>query len=120
MKRGTLLATLGIAIATFALPALAAMPGGPAIDGRQLSLLWIAVVFTFVNIFLKPIAKLLTLPLIVITLGLFALVVNAGLLAFTAWLTSDLDIDGFWPAFWGAAIISLVLMVAEAIFSSDA
>jgi putative membrane protein len=68
-----------------------------------------------VNLFLKPIAKLISLPLIVLTLGLFALVVNAAMLAVTAWLTDSLSIDGFWAAFWGALIISIVLAILEAV-----
>jgi putative membrane protein len=57
----------------------------------------------------------------VLTLGLFALVVNTAMLALTAWLSGSLAIDGFWSAFWGAVIISIVLAIAEAVTgASDA
>ena len=58
-------------------------------------LLWISVIFSIVNAILGPVFKLLSLPLIVLTLGLFLLVVNAALLGITAALSSHLDIDGF-------------------------
>ncbi|MBV9951421.1 MAG: phage holin family protein [Acidimicrobiia bacterium] len=99
----------------------AALVSGIHVDGGFFTLLWIALVFTVVNLILKPIAKLISLPLIVLTLGLFALVVNAAMLGVTAWLSGSLAIDGFWPAFWGALIISIVLAIAEAVTgTSDA
>jgi putative membrane protein len=55
----------------------------------------------------------------VVTLGLFALVINAGLLLFTAWLTDGLAVDGFWPAVWGSILISLVVTLAEAVLGAD-
>ncbi|MDV7240437.1 MULTISPECIES: phage holin family protein [Rhodococcus] len=75
-------------------------------------LLGIALVFTVVNIFVKPLVKLLSLPLLVLTLGLFTLVINALMLMLTAWLSSQTDygmtVDGFWTALWGGLIISVV------------
>lgn len=68
-------------------------------------LLGIAAVFTVVNIFVKPLVKLLSLPLLILTLGLFTLVINALMLLLTAWLSSQTDygltVDGFWTAVWG-------------------
>ncbi|WP_430333882.1 phage holin family protein [Rhodococcus sp. ACT016] len=84
-----------------------------------LILLGIALVFTVVNAFVKPIVKLLSLPLLILTLGLFTLVINALMLLLTAWLSSQTDwgltIDGFWTAVWGALIISLVNFVLSAL-----
>ncbi|UOT02672.1 phage holin family protein [Rhodococcus opacus] len=78
-------------------------------------LLGIAAVFTVVNIFVKPLVKLLSLPLLILTLGLFTLVINALMLLLTAWLSSQTDygltIDGFWTAVWGGLIISIVNFV---------
>ncbi|WP_040838511.1 phage holin family protein [Nocardia brevicatena] len=75
-------------------------------------LLAVAVVFTVVNAFVKPLVKLLSLPLVVLTLGLFLLVINALMLWLTAWITEATDyglrIDGFWAAFIGAIIITVV------------
>ncbi|MEP7190378.1 MAG: phage holin family protein, partial [Roseiflexaceae bacterium] len=68
-----------------------------------------------VNIGLRPLLSLLTCPLIILTLGLFGLVINALLLLLTAWIASSLGvqfmIDGFWPAFWGGLIISIVTLI---------
>ncbi|GGK50447.1 phage holin family protein [Nocardia camponoti] len=80
--------------------------------GEAAIIVIIAAVFTAVNAVIKPIIKLLSLPFVILTLGLFLLVVNAGMLALTAWITSLTDyglrIDGFWAAFWGGVIVSLV------------
>ena len=66
------------------------------------------LVLTFLNVILRPILFLLTLPLIVFTLGLFLVVLNALLLEFTAFLVKGFTVSGFWPAVGGALIISLV------------
>lgn len=83
--------------------------------GKIVVVLVIAAVFTLVNALVKPIVKLLSLPLIVLTLGLFLLVVNALMLWLTAELTQladhpsfGLEVDGFWAAVLGGIIISLV------------
>ncbi len=76
--------------------------------GSGASLMFIALVFGLVNALVRPFLTLLTCPLIVLTLGLFVLVVNAMMLGLTARLAPSLTIDGFWPAFWGAIVISLV------------
>lgn len=72
----------------------------------------VALVFTLVNMIVKPVAKLLSLPLIILTLGLFALVVNALMLMLTGWISTQvgygLQVDGFWWAVGGAIVISLV------------
>lgn len=76
--------------------------------GSGASLLLIALVFGLVNALIRPLLTLLTCPLIIVTLGLFVLVVNALMLGLTAWLVPSLTVEGFWPAFWGAIIISVV------------
>jgi putative membrane protein len=88
---------------------------GVTYAGGWLPFLGVALVFGVVNAFIRPVAKILTFPLIVLTLGIFALVVNGLML----WLTSSLStalglafrVDGFWPAFWGALVVSLVSTV---------
>ena len=85
---------------------------GVTFTGGWLPLLGVACVFGVVNAFIRPVAKILTFPLIILTLGIFALVVNGLML----WLTSSLSaalglgfhVSGFWPAFWGALVVSFV------------
>jgi putative membrane protein len=79
-------------------------------------LLWISVIFSIVNAVLGPVFKLLSLPLIVLTLGLFLLVVNAALLGITAALSSHLDIDGFGAAVLGGLLIAIFSWLAEMVF----
>lgn len=69
------------------------------------------LVLTFLNVILRPILFLLTLPLIVFTLGLFLVVLNALLLELTAWLVKGFTVSGFWPSVGGALIISLVTTI---------
>ncbi|MEE2034806.1 phage holin family protein [Rhodococcus chondri] len=77
-----------------------------------ISLLVLAVIFTLVNALVKPIVSLLSLPLVILTLGLFTLVINALMLWLTAWLSSFTDygltVAGFWAAIWGGLIIAIV------------
>jgi putative membrane protein len=75
----------------------------------------IAVVFGLVNIALRPLLTLLTCPLVILTLGLFGLVINAALLALTSTIARSLGIqfivEGFWPAVLGGLVIALVSLV---------
>ena len=84
--------------------------------GSFWALLWIAVIFSIINTVLGPLFKLLSLPLIVVTFGLFLLVVNAALLGITAALTSHLDIDGFGAAVLGGLLIAIFSWLAEIVF----
>lgn len=94
---------------------------GVSFEGGWLPFLGVALIFGVVNATIRPVAKLLTLPLIVVTLGLFALVVNGLML----WLTSALSaalglgfqVGGFWPAFWGALVVSLVSTLLSLVVS---
>jgi len=72
---------------------------------------WVAALFGLVNAFIGTFLKILTIPLTIITLGISALLINAGLLALTAALTKKLTIHGFWTAIWAALIISIVSMI---------
>ena len=98
--------------------------GGGASSSRALALalrlainaaaLWVAaqVVSGAVNAFIKPAAHFLGCPLTCLTAGLFALVINAAMLALAAWIAGhvnlNVQIDGFWAAFWGALLVSIV------------
>lgn len=95
----------------FALSAAAWM-----IDGVQLSedfgdILWVALIFGLLNAVLKPIVMFLSLPFLLVTLGLFALVVNGGMLLLTARLSDSLAVDGLGSAVLGAIVISIVTMI---------
>ncbi len=85
---------------------------GLIFNGEWWKMIFIGVIFGLVNSLIKPVVKLFTFPLIILTLGLFTLIVNALMLAITAALSGPLHlgfrINGFWPAFWGALIISIV------------
>ena len=76
------------------------------------------LVLTFLNLLVRPILFVLTLPLIVLSLGLFLIVVNALLLELTAYLVGGFSVTGFWPAVGGAVVISLVTMILNA-WTSD-
>ncbi len=73
-------------------------------------------IFAIVNVLLRPLAYLLSCCLIVLTFGLFVVVINAAMLGATAWAAGQLDlsftVDGFWAAVQGALVISLVSFVA--------
>jgi putative membrane protein len=78
-------------------------------------ILLIALVFGLVNAFLRPLLKLLSLPVLIVTLGLFAIIINVILLAITAGLMEGLTIDGFLAALLGSLVISVVSAVLNAI-----
>jgi|SRR5581483_5384796 len=88
---------------------------GVEYSGGWLPILGVALVFGAVNAVVGKVARIVTFPLIVLTLGLFLLVLNGLLL----WLTSAISgalglgfhVRGFWPAFWGALVVSLVAAV---------
>jgi putative membrane protein len=85
---------------------------GVSHEGGWAPFLGTAVVFGVLNAFIRPVAKILTFPLIIVTLGLFALVVNGLMLWLTSALSESLGlgfhVSGFWAAFWGALVVSLV------------
>lgn len=76
------------------------------------TLILVALVFGLVNFLVKPVLKVLTFPLFILTLGLFTLVVNALMLMLTSWLAYKVDlsfhVEGFWTAVLGGLIISIV------------
>jgi len=82
-----------------------------------------AVILGLVNALVRPVLKILTCPLILLTLGLFTLVING----FTFWLSARIAnwlgigfyVDGFWPAFWGALIVSIVSVILSALVKED-
>jgi putative membrane protein len=101
------------------------VPGIRVDDGRG----WVvyavmAVILSLVNAFIRPLLKLLTCPLILLTLGLFTLVINGITLMIASWLANNLFnvgfyVEGFWPAFLGAIIVSLVSVILNAIVRDE-
>lgn len=85
---------------------------GDSTGRKALALIVVALLFGVVNFVVKPVVKLLTLPLFILTLGLITLVVNALMLMLTSWLAGLFDlnfhVDGFWTAVLGGLIISVV------------
>jgi putative membrane protein len=88
---------------------------GVTFDGGPLPMLGVALVFGMLNASLRPLAKILTFPLIIVTLGIFALVINGLMLWLTSSLSSTLGfgfyVSGFWAAFWGALVVSVVSLM---------
>jgi len=81
----------------------------PGIDVGQSSTFFLAAVLLgIVNAFVRPIIIVLTLPISVLTLGLFLMVINAGMLGLVAWLLDDFALSGFFAALLGSLIISVV------------
>lgn len=81
--------------------------------GKSGTYLWVALLFALVNSIVGPVLRLVSLPLVVLTLGLFLLVVNAVLLAITAGLSDRLEINGFTGAVVGGFLIALFSWGAE-------
>jgi putative membrane protein len=102
--------------------AITYIPGIHA-QGGWMSLLGLAVIFGFVNALFRPLLKFLTCPLIILTLGLFILLINTLLF----WLSGligqyfgiGFTVDGFWPAFFGSLVVSLVSMVLTLLVKDD-
>ena len=91
----------------------------PGIEVRGVGwLLLTALVFGLVNAVLRPPLVVVTFPFTVITLGLFLLVVNAAMLGLTAWLVPGFRVDGFWPAIWGAVVVSITGWAAGRLFAA--
>ncbi|UYQ63248.1 phage holin family protein [Streptomyces peucetius] len=85
---------------------------GDSTGKKAWTLILVALLFGLVNFLVKPVVKLLTLPLFILTLGLITLVINALMLLLTSWLADKLDlsfhVEGFWTAVLGGLIISIV------------
>ena len=86
---------------------------GMDISGGFGSYLWIALLFGVINAIIGTFLRIITLPLTILTLGLFSIVVNALMLLVTDWLMDSFDVDGFGTALLAALIISIVSAVLE-------
>jgi putative membrane protein len=109
-----LVTTIALYLAVLVVP-------GIAFDASQGAwrLILVALVFGGVNALLRPLLTILTCPLIVLTFGIFFLVVNALLLMATSWASLSIGlgftVEGFWPAFWGGLVVSIASTVLFAL-----
>jgi putative membrane protein len=97
---------------------------GATTGKRVLTLLIVAAIFGVVNAVVRPVVKVLSFPLLILTLGLLTFVINALMLWLTSWITGKLDVqfhvNGFWSALFGALIITVVGMIINAVLPEKA
>jgi putative membrane protein len=104
------------AILALGIAAAAWLFEGVEVTGGFWSYVWVAAILGLLNAVVRPVLIILTLPLTILTLGLFIFVVNAITLAMTDWLTTAIEIDGFLVTLLAAAVISLVSwLLSEAV-----
>ena len=94
-----LASTAAILVAAYLIPGVSVTLVGAVV---------LAVVLGLINLFIKPIISVLTLPLNVLTLGIFSLFVNAVIILLVANIVPDFTVSGYWPAFWFSILLSLV------------
>lgn len=99
---------LGIVVAAAVVP-------GVRLAGEAGDLLVVTLVLALVNLLVRPVVRLLALPFVLLTLGLFLVVVNAAMLGLAAALTPRLQVDGFVAAVLGSLVISAVAWVADVV-----
>ena len=83
------------------------------------ALLGASLLLGIVNAFVRPILLLLSIPFIIVTMGLFILVVNALMLMLVAQIVPSFSVDGFWNAFFGSIVISLVSWILSSFFRTS-
>lgn len=96
----TIITGLGIWLATYLVPGVSAT--------STAALIWAAIALGLINAFVRPVLLLLTLPFTIVTLGLFLLILNAGMLNLAGWFVDGFQVIGFWSAVFGAIVVSLV------------
>jgi putative membrane protein len=96
----TLITGLGIWLAAYLVPGVSAT--------STEALIWAAIALGLINAFVRPVLVLLTLPFTILTLGLFLLLLNAGMLNLAGWFVDGFEVVGFWGAVFGAIVVSLV------------
>ena len=106
-------------ITAIAIAVTAAILGGVDVDGGIGTYLWLAILFGLVNCTIGLVLKIITLPLTLITFGLFALVVNGVLMAITAWLSDKISIDNFGWAILAGLIMSIVMAILRMVLRPD-
>jgi putative membrane protein len=107
MGRRLLILITKLAINALALLVVDAMFQGIWFDTNQATIA-AAVVLALVNTYLRPLVVVLTLPINILTLGLFTLVINALMLELVSWVIPTFHVEGFWTAVGGALVISII------------
>ena len=107
---------VAIWVATAVVPGVRVSEGDASLGRKIITLLVVGAIFGLVNALIKPIVKLFSLPFYVLTLGLFAFIVNALMLMLASWLAEQLNIsfhidDFFWSAIGAAIVVTFVSMV---------
>jgi putative membrane protein len=96
---------------------------GIELRGDWTGVIWLALISGLLNALVRPLLKFLTCPLIILTLGLFTIVINTALLMLTSWIGQSLGIgltvDGFWTAVLGSLVISVVSIIMSVIFRDE-
>jgi putative membrane protein len=111
------------AINAIALYVAVQLVAGIDFQGKWTGLLWLALIIGLLNALVRPVLKLLTFPLILLTLGLFTIVINTIVLILTSAIGQafnlGLTVDGFWSALLGSIVISLVSVVLSLILRDE-
>jgi len=103
--------------------AVAFVPGIHPQSSNWLSFIWLALIFGLLNALLRPLLQILTCPLIILTLGLFTLLINT----FLFWLAGivgtnfhvGFTVDGFWPALLGGLVVTVVSVLLTMVFKDE-
>lgn len=103
-----IISALAVGITVYILPGVSITPWWWAVV--------IALVLGFINTFVKPIVKLLALPVTILTIGLFSFVINGLMILLCAWIVPAFQIDGFWPAMLYSVVLGVVSWVLNLIF----
>ena len=97
--------------------------GVAEVQEKLLPLLAVALILGLVSATVKPVLTFLSFPVVLLTLGLFLLLINAAMLGLTGWLAGQLDlgfrVNGFWTAVGGALVITVVTRVADSLIGRD-
>lgn len=118
------MANIPYLVINWAITALAVWIAAELVDGIHLiglkSILFVSLILGLLNVYIKPILKLIAFPITLLTFGLFLIVINMGLLLLTEWVASKVDqinfaIDGYLAAVIGAIIISIVTFIMSQI-----
>ena len=126
--KGFLIKTVvnGIAlwVAALAVSGISLGEEDPSLSTRLLTIVLVALVFGLINAVLKPIVKFFAFPAIVLTLGLFTLIINAAMLWLTSWFSQQVGLDFsvdnfFWTSVIGGIVITLVSMILNVLVPDD-
>ena len=124
----TWLVTTAVAVAVAALLVDGIRFDGPVhgqeeLEHKLVPLLLVSLILGVVTSLVKPVLTFLSIPFIIVTLGLFLLVINAAVLKLTSWLAGRLDVgfhvEGFWPAVSGAVIVTVVTWIVDGLLGES-